>query len=344
MLAIAALCLLTCTHAAMNNPMDTCQPSDCHREGDCYCTDISYGWYDGGSVHSGVNSDRPRCMKARNGGFEDCQCTDCGNRGGLEDVQCIEWRCDDETGITENGKNCYEIINPTDGLQRQTRYHDKDFCYKTRLPCQHDCPAGQYKSGCKRTNPGVCKDCAALGDGNFFGDGECNVTACRTASPGEWIVKACSSLNNADVQNCLTHPGNNDVQAGVPAHYCPGNGLAIPVPTNARPTSNYAYFECLPGYYFLDSVCIPCSPGFYCANGRSSICPENYYAHMPGQSNCDLCTVSCDFQSELPMLCKQGSTSNAICVPCGMCSFFSDNGHNCVQNSAKFKGMPLKYP
>ena len=117
----------------------------------------------------------------------------------------------------------------------------------------------------------------------------------------------------------------------------------IAVPSNAQPTADYSFFECLPGYYFLDTLCIPCTPGSACNNGKSVPCPENYYSHLPGQSHCSLCTVSCDASNELATRCKQGSTSNAICVPCGMCSFFSNSGHNCVQNAAQFKGTPSTF-
>ena len=332
---------------AANNYVKTCNPSDCWQEGGCYCDSKFDGWSEGGvgRPHEFINGGL-RCERDST----QCKCPDCGNSWILPDTQCKDWRCDDDTGQTTEGRNCMEIIDPSSKvLQPQTKYHEKFFCYNEKKFCKDlkICPRGQYRDGCKRASQGKCKPCApAQKDGVtiYTNQGTCELGPCSIAGKGQWVRKACTALVDADIAPCEEHAGNpQGIALPIPQqYYCPGNGLALPVPDNAMPTNDYSSFVCKPGFYALNSVCLQCDPGSYCVNGIMTECPENYYSKHSAQSSCDLCTLSCDYSTELPILCPQGSTYDPKCIACGFCSFFSSNGHKCLQQQPK--NLAAKYP
>jgi hypothetical protein len=335
-----------------NNPYfkSNCIPaSDCSTENSCYCSNKFDGWMNGGFRRGGRrwpgDDDNAYCYKID--GNRDCECEDCGYWA-IDSDQCQEKRCNDEYGIVESGK-CYHIQPGTDNKVESSKEWQFN-CYRSKVACDKTiCNLGQHLTGCQRISPGTCTNCPVVADGYFLKTkGSCELTLCTSAGVGEFIAKACTSLRDAVVAHCNAHPGNRGYivprQDGKDTYYCPGGGLVLPLPENSQPTPDYSKFQCIDGYYLSGSSCLPCLPGSACKYGKKYTCPEHYYTSTFAMSRCTRCSTpdECHRISayEHPLRCKQGSTANMGCVPCGGCSYDDRNGLSCVTESYEMQGLP----
>lgn len=318
----------------MGSSARKCNPSDHTVDGQGYCTDRSNGWYDGGSGLGNQRSNpNSKCWKE----FRYCDCPDCG--GG--DVQCKDWRCNDEVGVSDRVSGC-----TVQGVQRKDDIYD--FCYKSFKACE-PCPFGAQRQGCMRASPGTCVKCFGNGippSGTFLisTGTKCETQACSTVPPGKYLVTPCSATQDTQMDVCSNYPGRDNIPGnpksilagymGQAYWYCPAGGLPQRLPINAVPTPDYASYVCSDGFYQDEAgLCLSCPPGSACLYGRKFLCPPNYYSRTPASASCTLCTFRCVFSDELPMRCLAGSTQDKGCVNCNMCGFSLSDGLQCNENT-----------
>ena len=354
-LRVLALCGLA-LHALCGwneRSKSTCDPVDFPNDGDGYCTGKVDGWFNGGGVHTlwSADGDIQTCNKWG----KQCDCEDCGP--GM--MSCQDNRCHDEKGYLKYNyqtreDECFDI--DTD-RKRSSSENWFDYCYTARASCDVSvCKQGQYLAGCKRASAGMCVPCPPPFFSSHFwgpvgnGQASCQQIACTVPAPGQFIKTACTSNADADVRSCAEFPGNKKsiknmspeqirlVNSGasgvfdVDRFYCPVGNLVLPLPANSLASSNYASFECKPGFYLDDRSCLPCPAGSACVGGRKIECPVNYYSKNTASSSCTLCTVSCNSDNRKPLRCKPGSTFDGGCVGCGACGYSDDTGLDCVEH------------
>lgn len=319
-----------------------CRPDQNTVDGAYYCTDYFEGWDSGGAARAQfVQKSGARCYKAGKG---DCMCPDCGFNA-IADVQCKDWRCDDESGFYDaETKSCY-TIDPSTGQRKSSGSNDYKGCYKARKACDNSmCKLGQHLVGCKRASAGLCTNCTenvpVLGVSYWSRPGVCRSTACTPVPPGKFIQKACTLTSDVVLSSCDAYPGNPNsvLRADTPKYYCPGQGLVLPLPAFSVPTVDYGGFVCIEGYYLLQGACQQCPQGSACKYGRKFTCPENYYQRFFGESKCHLCTHECA-NGEAPYRCLQGSTTDVGCVSCGMCGYSLATGHLCNEDTREMSRM-----
>ena len=332
-------CVMGGENAATFQPI--CIPArDCVDENVCYCGGRFDGWMNGGGRKSREfrNYLSAKCGKMG----RDCECGDCGNWGAVEDVQCKESRCNDDIGVVDADRVCWHMLDS--GAKVKRNYDEHFNCHKTIIPCSSTvCDYGKHLTGCKRLNPGSCVECSALEVGRFWErKGSCVQKYCTTPGPGKFIGKPCTTTEDTVMAGCSTYQGNPGYiiprQDGKATYYCPGGGLVLPLPANAEPTPDYTNFVCIDGYYLQGSSCLPCVPGSACKYGKTYICPMHYYSSTFAMSACTRCSGVCSEWS-YPVRCKQGSTANPGCMPCGGCSYDPKRGLSCVTEAYEMQGL-----
>lgn len=271
-----------------------------------------------------------RCYK--NDQENKCQCNDCGSA----DTQCKDWRCDDNDGIVIGGE-CFKmergILKPAD----QSIY---DFCYKSAGGCT-TCPNyGEYRVGCKRTNPGECIKCNNKQEGYYFSEkGSCTLSLCTQPGPGYWTFAPCAESANTVIKRCSDHPNN----AAMPhRYYCPGNNVVKAIVPNSHVNQDYTDYICDPGYYRDFENCRPCPAGSCCVNQVKYDCPEHYYSSGPANSKCTKCDMTCTgvYEGKLRRRCQKNSIQNAgTCISCGLCGEWPSTGYNCVLEPSDYSGL-----
>ena len=319
-----------------------CKPSMYTTDGGGFCGGYVGGWYDGGMT---ISADfqypgGPICTKPGSG---NCNCPDCGQVSIFPNIQCKDWRCDDDRGYTDSSGAC--TVLDANGLPTPASTNVYYGCYKSTLPCDSSiCNFGQNLVGCLRYNPGTCVECAPAPAGKYFAKkGSCTLNTCTEAGPGFYIATGCTTTADSTLVPCAQHPLNlGSINPGPrDVFYCPGNNLVVSLPANSHQVQNYSSYACDDGYYQSSTgACQQCPPGSCCLYGRQFICPESYYAHLFSQTSCTRCTVSCN-NGELPYRCLNGSTTDTGCVPCGMCGYTVEQGHQCDEAFALTARLPV---
>lgn len=334
LLAILALVCATGALAGDNTgsyARTVCRPDQNTADGEFYCTNYFDGWYSGGAQTGDfVQQDGPRCYKA---GVGSCQCPDCGYNG-FPDVQCKDWRCDDDDAFFDTATGSCYTIDASTGRRNTVGTSDHAGCYKQRAACDRTiCALGQQLVNCKRYSPGACIDCAdkpVIGEKYYRAKGYCDTLACSQVNAGQFVQAACTLTHDTVIIDCSAYPGNplSPVPSGQPKYYCPGKGLVLPLPAFSQPTADYSDFVCVDGYYLVQGACQQCPQGSACRYGRKFLCPENYFQHQFAGTDCGRCTYDCN-NGEAPYRCLQGSTTDVGCVSCGMCGYSLNTGHLC---------------
>lgn len=346
-----SLCLARLCAADWNNEkfQNRCNPAACSVEGVCYCSDKKDGWFDGGSGYSADMRSKQQslCYKA---GVGDCECADCGYLV-FPNVQCQDLRCNDDTDIAVTGvrsadsdKKCYRM-DPVKGKV----YTDRKWyfnCYSQYNECDSSkCGYGERLTGCMRINPGTCQPCGSLPSGSYWTTrGGCSTALCDLVLPGFYMTAPCGNTTNTAKVPCSEHQGNPNAAAfpnPVKQYYCPG-GIQAPVhvPSFGIVNADYTDFNCVSGYFRVDTECRACLPGSACLHDKSFICKADYYSDKYAQSECKRCTSTCTYETELPMRCQQGSIQNSRCVTCGACGLWPTTGVNCVKDPVEFRKLP----
>lgn len=311
------------TVPSSSQPSGYCNPSVCWQDGSCYCTDRKDGWGHGGGIRVGG---------CASGSMRMCEC-DCYDTG----TACQHLRCNDLVGIEKDGVCYSDAFGPWDRLDK-ARQND---CYKTQVNCKDvsgKCGLGEVLTGCRRTSPGSCTACAVkLPEKHFWTvRGVCEYAACAEGLPGYFFQTPCTNTSNAVSAPCSKHFGNTEASIDRAAsladalYYCPGQGRALLVPSNAMVTTDYTGFVCKPGFYVLGTSCYPCPRGYACPNGVAYQCPANYYSSAERQTSCARCRMGCPFASDVPLRCGVGSIQDAQCVACNACGKWPSSGLNCV--------------
>lgn len=217
----------------------------------------------------------------------------------------------------------------------------RDDCYKTQVNCidvSKKCGLGEVLTGCKRMSPGTCTQCTASRPAKHFwnGRGVCTYAACDEGSPGYFFQSLCTDTSNAVSASCSKHFGNTEAsidRAPTMAdaqYYCPGQGRALLVPSNAMVSDDYVSFVCRPGFYPVGTSCYPCPRGSACPHGVARQCPANYFTSTERQLKCSRCRMDCGFSSDVPLRCGVASTQDAPCVSCNACGVWPHSGLNCI--------------
>ena len=344
-------------------PAGYCNPSVCWQDGSCYCKDQQTGWFSGGGVKVGgcyriIFPMDCQCDCASSGTA--CQNTRCHDDVGItKDGQCYSYSLDIQKAEQMLQSQQRGVAN-TNQLQQQQPFISGSFnlpnpplvleispldtfasCYKTQVNCQDisgKCGYGASLKGCQRYSPGQCTNCAQPLPANSFwvAQGVCVWAQCDVGMPGYFFQTQCTSTANAVSLPCSQHFGNTDASINQAAsmadaqYYCPGQGKALPVPANGRVSSDYTGFVCNPGFYPLGTSCYPCPRGYACPNGVAYECPANYYSSAEQQTSCARCSMSCPFDSDVPLRCGVGSIQDAACVSCSACGTWPHSGLNCV--------------
>ena len=165
--------------------LTTCNPAQCTVDGDCYCGQLVNGWYNGGVATDadfrGPND--PVCEKLGT----DCQCPDCGQIFIFNNVQCQDWRCDDDSGFEDPTTGaCYTVDSSGHRVPTSTSVYFN--CYKQVLSCNPSrCAVGQGLVGCLRYSPGTCVSCSPDPAPGYYwsSPGSCATAPCTAAQPGQ---------------------------------------------------------------------------------------------------------------------------------------------------------------
>jgi hypothetical protein len=218
-----------------------------------------------------------------------------------------------------------------------------DYCYKSASrPCEPCTNKGEYRSGCKRLNPGACLKCTNTQEGYYFNTpGSCNLAKCSYPQPGQFIETPCTQGEDTKIKSCSLYPENLKTPGN--QYYCPGNNVKTQIPSNSHVNSDFTDFICNDGYYRDFDVCRACPPGTCCVNQVKHDCPENYFASGSANPKCTKCKMECTGadSGKLRRKCQKNSIQNSErCISCGLCGEWPATGYNCVLEPLDFKDLP----
>ena len=329
--------------------LTVCNPAWYPEGSGYYCTDYQGGWFNGGNPTNSEQFGDPVCEKNGN----PCQCPDCG-WDIINNDQCQQWRCNDDSGYYDANGNCYEL--DSNGNRINTGGQWNFGCYKKAAKCDY-CQPGYQAAGCGRYSAGQCQPCPNYNrfvlTVNYFQPGTCNLLPCSAVAKGQFISSQCTISSDVNTTGCYYYepevgPGNpgsprsqllGDTQN---RSYCPGNGAVVTLPANSRPSDDYSGFVCLDGYFQTGASCQACAAGSACLYGQSYQCPLRYYSQGTSNAYCTLCTTSCPGNSYFPVMCPVGGTQDTSCIACGMCSINPQYGLTCDETPHETAKLPWK--
>lgn len=184
------------------------------------------------------------------------------------------------------------------------------------VSCQ-SCVPGEYRTGCAGASGGICASCAA---GRFkphaspvgvFGD---NCTACKQASKGIYIAKACTAVKNAELGNCAVCPAGSMRTGCLNA----SAGICIPCPAGS--------FKSVVGAWNMGCrKCYACPVGRFglteCTTktdaGACGTCRRCGHLHLKQTDTFQLVSESLEY-IQLP--CSNTENADTLCGACGSCA------------------------
>jgi hypothetical protein len=206
------------------------------------------------------------------------------------------------------------------------------------------CPAGQFRSGCSSSSPGMCVDCPISTFASGFGK-RASCTLCSSCPAGQTVATSCT--RDADVKcqenQCLTCASGTyltgcDVLAGALGQCescatcgadkyisgcgggsagvcedCPGN-MVSPAGTRAL-----ADCKCIVGFAPASSgsQCEPCPAGTYkssAGTGGCVNCEAGKFSTAQNASTCGQCSGECAVGQEQSVPCA--GVQDRTCSPC----------------------------